>query len=147
MKTKGKAHEALSLMFQGIPPSMVMDSSKEQTLGKFCRKLVDAHCHLKQTEPYSPWQNVAEREIKELKKGSGRKMLTSGAPRHPWDDCLELEAYIQSHNTNSVYCLDGEVHETYISGETADISQFCELAWYNWIVYCPGTIEYPDEPL
>ncbi len=34
-----------------------------------------------------------------------------------------------------------------MSGETADISQFCELAWYNWIMYCPGTIEYLDEPL
>ncbi len=41
MKTKGEAHDALSLMFQleGIPPLMIMDSSKEQTLGKFCKKL------------------------------------------------------------------------------------------------------------
>ncbi len=29
----------------------------------------------------------------------------------------------------------------------ADISQFCELAWYNWIMYCLITIDYPDEPL
>ncbi len=149
MKTKGKAHEALSLMFQceGIPPSMVIDSLKEQMLGKFCRKLVDAHCQLKQTEPYSPWQNATEKEIKELIKGSGRKMLMSGAPRCLWDDCLELKAYIRSHSTNSMYCLDGKVLETYMSGETADISQFCELAWYDWIMYRPGTIEYPDEPL
>ncbi len=34
-----------------------------------------------------------------------------------------------------------------MSGETADISQFCELAWYDWIMYRPGTIEYPDKPL
>ncbi len=34
-----------------------------------------------------------------------------------------------------------------MSGETADISQFCKLAWYDWIVYRPGTIKYPDEPL
>ena len=83
MKTKGEAHETLSLLFQreGVPPSIVMDGSKEQTLGKFRHKLVDASCQMKQTEPYSPWQNAAEREIKELKKGSGRKMLTSGAPR------------------------------------------------------------------
>ncbi len=126
---------------------MVMDGSKEQTLGQFCRKLVDAHCQLKQTEPYSPWQNAAEREIKELKKGSGRKILTSGAPRCLWDDCLELEAYIRSRSTNSMYHLDGEVPETYMSGETADISQFCELAWYDWIMNHPGTIDYPDEPL
>ncbi len=149
MKTKGEAHKAVSLMFQcgGIPPSMVMDGSKEQTLGKFRRKLVDAHCQLKQTKPYSPWQNAAEREIKELKKGSGRKMLVTGAPKRLWDDCLELEAYICSHGANSVNCLDGEVPETYMSGETADISQFFELTWYNWVMYCSGTIDYPNEQL
>ncbi len=34
-----------------------------------------------------------------------------------------------------------------MSGETADISQFCELAWYDWVMYLPGTIDYPNEPL
>ncbi len=55
-KIKGEANEALSLMFQceGVSLSMVMDGSKEQTLGKFCQKPVNAHCQLKQTMPYSP---------------------------------------------------------------------------------------------
>ncbi len=41
MKTKGEAHNALSLMFQheGIPPLTIMDGSKEQTLRKFCQKI------------------------------------------------------------------------------------------------------------
>ncbi len=34
-----------------------------------------------------------------------------------------------------------------MSGETADISQFCELAWYNWIMCRPGTVDYPNELL
>ncbi len=80
--TKGQAHEheALSLMFQheGIPLSMVMDGSKDQTLGKFFCKLVDAHCQLKQTKPYSQWKNADGREIKVLKKGLGHKMHVSG---------------------------------------------------------------------
>ncbi len=74
-------------------------------------------------------------------------MLVTGAPRQLWDDCLELEAYIHFHSVNSVYRLDGEVPKTYMSGETADISQFFELAWYNWVMYRPGTVDYPDEPL
>ena len=74
-------------------------------------------------------------------------MLASGAPRRLWDDCLELEAYIRSHTSNSVYHLDGEVPETYMTGETADISQFCELSWYTWIMYRPGAIDYPEESL
>ncbi len=34
-----------------------------------------------------------------------------------------------------------------MSGVTADISQFCELAWYNLIMYRLVTIDYPDEQL
>ncbi len=127
MKIKGEAHEALSLMFQreGVLLSLVMDGSKEQTLGKFGWKLVDAHCQLKQTKPYSPWQNAAKREIKKLKKESGHKMLTSGALQRLWDNCIELESFIHSHSTKNVYHLDGKVPKTYITRETADISQLC----------------------
>ncbi len=85
---------------------MFCSKSNEQTLSDFCWKLVDAPCQLKQTEPYLPWQNGAEREAKELKKGSGHKMLTSGAPQRLWDDCLALEACIHSQSTNNVYCFN-----------------------------------------
>ncbi len=74
-------------------------------------------------------------------------MLATGAPRRLWDDCLELEAYIRSHSVNIVYHIDGKVPKTYMSRETAEISQFCELAWYNWIMCCPRTVDYPNEPL
>ncbi len=74
-------------------------------------------------------------------------MLVSSAPGQLWDDCLELKAYIRSHSTNTIYCPDGEVPETYMSVESADISQFCELAWYDWIMYRLGTIDYLDELL
>ncbi len=63
MKWKGEAHEALSLVFQ-CEGLLVMDGSKEQTLGKFHQNFRDAGCKRKITEPFSPWQNAAEREIK-----------------------------------------------------------------------------------
>ncbi len=46
-----KVHQALSLIFQHevVPLSIVIDLLKEQTLGKFCRMLVAAHCQLKKT--------------------------------------------------------------------------------------------------
>ncbi len=75
------------------------------------------------------------------------KMLASDAPRHPWDDCLELEVCIHSHSVNNLYSLDHKVPETYMSWEKADISQFGKLACYNWIMFRPGTIDYPDELL
>ncbi len=99
MQHKSDAHEALSLLFQrdGVPPACIVDGSKEQVKGEFRRKLKEASCQLKQTEPYSPWQNAAEGNIRELKKGAGRKMIKSGSPKRLWDDCLVLELYIPSN--------------------------------------------------
>ncbi len=105
MKTKGEAHEVLSHMFQrkGVPPLMVMDGSKEQTLGKFCQKFQDSGCERKITEPFSPWQNAAKRKIKELKKGTGRKLLLTNMPQRLWDDCLEYKAYVRSHTAHHIF--------------------------------------------
>ena len=49
---RGDAHEALSLLFQryGVPPKMIVDGSKEQTLGNFKRKVAEAGCHLSHME-------------------------------------------------------------------------------------------------
>ena len=68
MKRKGEAHETLSLLFHrdGDPPTMVTDGSKEQTLGDFRRKLREADCHPRVTEPYSPWQQAAEGCIRKI---------------------------------------------------------------------------------
>ena len=71
MKMKSEAHEAWSLLFQQdrVPPAVICDNAKEMVLGDVSRKLKEALCHLKQTEPFTPWLNSAKREIKELKKG------------------------------------------------------------------------------
>ena len=92
-------------------------------------------CHLKQLEPYTPWSNAAEREIKELKNEAGHKMMWSRAPKHLWDDCLELEAYVKSNTAHVIYQLDRKVPETVMSGETFDVSQFCELEWFEWVCF------------
>ena len=124
MKRKGEAHEALSVVFHrdGVPPTMVIDGSKEQTLGEFRRKLKEADCHPRMTEPYSPWQQAAEGCIRELKRGSSRKMLRCGSPKPLWDHCLELEALVRSNTSNDIFVTNGQVPETIMKGSTADIS-------------------------
>ena len=54
MRLKNHAHETLSIIFKrdGFPPKIVVDNSKEQTLGKFAKKCREADCHLVTTEPY-----------------------------------------------------------------------------------------------
>ena len=149
MKTKGDAHEALSLLFQrdGVPPVCIVDGSKEQVEGDFRRKCKEASCQLKQTEPYSPWQNAAEGGIREVKKGAGRKMIKQRSPKKLWDDCLELEGYIRSNTAHDIFMLDGEVPETIMSGETSDISQFCEFEWYEWVYFRDAAVSFPEDKL
>jgi hypothetical protein len=106
---------------------MVLDSSKEQTKGDFKRKLHEADCHARQTEPYSPWQQAAEGCIRKLKRGVSHKMIKTGSPRVLWDHCIELEALILSLTSKSVYMTNGEVPETIMTGSTAKISHICEF--------------------
>ena len=126
MAKKGDAHEALSLLFQrdGVPPKMIVDGSKEQTLGDFKRKVAEDGCHLRQTEPKSPWQMDAEGGIRELKRGSDRNITKMKSPKVLWDDCLELEAYIRSNTALDIFELDGMTPKTKMSGETSDITTF-----------------------
>ena len=133
MKLKSEAYKALSLLFQqdGVPHAVTCGNAKEMVLFEFKRKLKEASCHFKQTESFTPWSNAAEREIKELKKGSSRKLIKSCTPRRLWDDCLELESYIRLNNAHGIYKLDGKVPETIMSGKRSDISQLCEFKWFE----------------
>ena len=149
MTRKGEAHETLSLVFHrdGVPPTMIFDGSKEQTTADFKRKLREADCHGRQTEPYSPWQQAAEGCIRELKRGTSRKMIKTGSPKTLWDHCLELEALVRSSTSNDIYMTDGEVPETIMTGSTADISHISEFGWYDWVMFRDNTPTYPDPKL
>jgi hypothetical protein len=146
MTRNGEAHETLSLLFHcdGVPPTMVLDGSKEQCKGDFKRKLHEADCHASQTEPYSPWQQAAEGCIRELKRGVSRKMLKTGSTRVLWDHCIELEALICSLTSNTVYMTNGKVPETIMTGSTANISLICEFGWYDWVMFRDNVPTFPD---
>jgi hypothetical protein len=142
-------NETLSLVFQcnGVPPTMVTNDSKEQTKGEFRRKLKEADCHPQVTESYSPWQQAAEGCICELKRGSSRKMIKTGSPKFLWDHCLELEAYVCSCTSNDIYMTAGQVPETIMTGNTADISHIAEFGWYTWVMFRDSKPYFPDDKL
>ncbi len=146
MTRKGEAHETLSLLFHcdGVPPTMVLDGSKEQCKGDFKRKLREADCQARQTEPYSPWQQAAKGYIHELKREVSRKMLKTGSSRVLWDHCIELEALICSLTSNTVYMTNGKVPETIMTGSTTNISHLCEFGWYDWVMFWDNVLTFPD---
>ena len=61
MKKKRDAHHGLSLIAAryGVSPHLIMDGLKEQTPGEFQKKARQFGCHIKQSEPYPPWQIMA----------------------------------------------------------------------------------------
>ena len=124
MDKKGNEHESLYLLFQrnGVPTKIIVDGTKEQNLGDPKRKVSEAGCHLRQTEPESLWQMIAEGGIHELKRGSGRKMTKIKSPKVLWDDCLELEAYTRSNMALDIFELDGMTPKNNMPGETSDIT-------------------------
>ena len=80
-------------------------------------------------------------------KEANHKLLQSRASTHLFDDCLELETYIRSNTAHDVYKLDGGILETVMSGETSDISQFCELEQCEWVMVQDETAPYPYDML
>ena len=110
MARKSDAHETLSLLFahERVPGNLVMDGARQQhVMGEFRLKARKADCHVKQTEPYSPWQNATEGTIRELKKSAGRKKIKANSPKKLWDDYIELEMEIRSCTAVNVFELKG----------------------------------------
>ena len=67
-----------------------------------------------------------------------------------WADAIKYAAYIQSNTAWDIYMLQGETPETVMSGDTLDISQFCELGFYEWIMFReePDHAQFPaDNPI
>ena len=81
LASRCKAHETLSLLFAWnvFPLASFRNIAKEMIQDKFYQKLKDAACHLKQLELYTSWSNAAEREIEELRKGTGCELCWSRA--------------------------------------------------------------------
>jgi hypothetical protein len=139
------AHEALSLLFHryGVPNVMVMDGANAQVKWQFRKRLCDAGCRIKQTEPHTQSSNMGEGGVHELKRGVGRQMLRSGCLKRLWDDCIIRESYVRSHYSLDIFGLEGKVVESKVKGETVDISTIAEYAWYEWVKFCDTAAKIP----
>jgi hypothetical protein len=74
-------------------------------------------------------------------------MIKTGSPKCLWDHCLELEAYVHSCTSNDIYMTAGQVPETIMTRNTANISHIAEFGWYDWVMFCNNEPSYPDDKL
>ena len=89
MQKKLDAGSALLELIQdiGIPSAIHTDGAKEETLGKWKQVCQDFGIKQTLTELYSPWQNRAELNIREVKKKILRLMSRTHTPKALWDYC------------------------------------------------------------
>ena len=87
---------------------------------------------------------MAEGDIKELKHGSGSKIMRSLSPAKLWYHFIELEALILSHTALDIYELQGEMPETLLYGKTVDISPFMEHEWYDFVKWFDHGSTFPE---
>lgn len=146
MKSKSLAGKALSDLFSdvGVPTSLHTDGAKEMTIGHW-KEVREKHGGIKQTtvEPYSPWQNRAEAEIRELKKQVTRIMDKSGAPKRLWDFCLEYVSELRSRTALGLPVLNGRTPYEFVTGETPDISEWTEFSFYQPVWYYNSS-DFPE---
>ena len=147
MKRKSDAHHGLLQMFHdvGVPMTIVVDNAKEEIYGEFNRKASEHGTIIKSTEPYSPWQQAAEGVIKEIKCASMRKQTKAKSPCLLWDHSIELEALIRLHTAHGHEELDGQVPETIMTGQTANILPYIKHEWYEWVKAMNPKLSHPED--
>jgi hypothetical protein len=142
MRRKGDAHHTLLELIQdvGIPAAIHCDGARELQLGKWRDTCNDYGIRLTSTEPYSPWQNRAEVNIREAKKSIHRLMTKTKTPKILWDYCASYVAEIISLTANNLYAVNGRTPHELVTGNTPDISEWAEFGWYEPIYH------YEDVP-
>jgi Reverse transcriptase (RNA-dependent DNA polymerase) len=139
MDTKAKAGAALREFISefGVPELLTFDGSREQ-MGKnteFMKtvKRHDIDYHI--SEPYQPNQNAAEGVIREARKRWFRTMRQKAVPRRLWDFGFRWVCDIMNRTVNDVYSLHGRTPLEHVTGETPDISEWLDCAFYDFVWY------------
>jgi hypothetical protein len=147
LKSKREASTTVWKMvhdLQGIPEVIISDSSGEQTGEKWRSEinLIRTRHHV--TEHASPWQNRAEREIGELKRGIKRATSRSHSPKRLWDYCGQWVAAIRRMTAHDYPELDGMPPEEVVHGRMADISAYAQFDWYEYVWYIDRSEDTTD---
>ena len=74
-------------------------------------------------------------------------MVRTKSPKRLWDHCLEREAYVRSLTAHDIYKLDGQVPETIVLGNTADISALALFGWFEWVMFRDTVAAYADDKM
>ena len=137
MESKSDAPFALNRFIHevGVPTEMHTDGSKEQSHGKWKRICQKHAIHRTWNEPYSPWQNLAEKAGGIIKSRCRDMMRRTNTPIVLWDYCVEYNAELRTLTASNNVNLSGRTPHEAVMGYTPDISELVEFEWYQWVWY------------
>ena len=137
MKRKSQFKDALHLFCKeiGVPVSLVVDPSGEQTskdVRKFCNQVGTT---LRILQESTQWANRAELYIGFLKESVRKDLSRSNCPLSLWDYCAERRALIHNLIPRDLFQTGGSTPYEYQFGVQGDISNLCQFGWYEWCYY------------
>ena len=126
----------------GIPETLLCDNdSTMEGWGEWKKRIRKYSIDPKYTEPYSPFQNKAEIDIRELKRMVRRFQDKTRSPRRLWNYLVNLCTNIRSFIAGTHPDLHGRSAFEQVHGWTPDISLYVMHGWYEVVAF----LDYDNE--
>jgi hypothetical protein len=120
----------------GVPEILICDNdSTMEGWGEWKKRIRKYGIQPRYTEPYSPFQNKAELDIRELKRKIRRFQDRSQSPKRLWNYLAVLCAKIRSFIAGTHPDLQGRCAYELVFGWTPDISVFVMHEWYEVVAF------------
>jgi hypothetical protein len=137
MESKADAHLSLTNFIKedGIMENLVVDNDPTMAYKQWKQTVREFRINQTMTEPYSPWQNKAELDVRESKRAIRRFKRKSGSPRRLWCFLGEHVSTLRGLTAYDVPKLNGRCAAEHALGYTPDISPWIMHAWYDNVWY------------
>ena len=137
MKSKSQFIDCLHLFCKeiGVPNTLVMDKSGEQTSNAVKHFGQQVGLTLRVLEESTQWANRAELYIGLLKESIRKDLRVSNCPLVLWDYCAERRALIHNLIPRDLFQSAGKSPIESTFGTQGDISNLCHFAWFDWCYY------------
>ena len=124
MKKKSEFPLALKAFAKeiGVPLSLIMDPSGEQTSKEVRKFTQECSMQLRLLEESTQWADLAERYIGLLKSSVLNETPHCDCPLVFWDYCVKWRFLIYNVSAKDSFNLDGKNPHIVTTGEPADIS-------------------------
>jgi hypothetical protein len=137
LESKADAHLSLTsyIHSKGIMENLVVDGDPTMAYKEWKKTVREFRINQTTTEPYSPWQNRVEIDVREVKRAMRRFKKKSGSPRRFWCFLGELVATLKGLTAYDAPALQGRCATEHAFGITPDISPYIQHGWYDDVWY------------